>query len=157
MNVGNGAGNRYNTSMPEKENPPRDGESAEFSTETDPTVIFVPIKETALTPETARAIAGVKGTALIVERGPEAGKTWLLGTGDTELGRHPSNDIVLDDITVSRRHCTIRVAERKISLLDAGSTNGSYVNGQRVDAAPLAAGDRLLIGKFHLMVARGDG
>lgn len=143
--------------MDEMESRPPGAEPGEFVAETDPTVIYVPVRETSLTPEAARAMAGVKGIALIVERGPEAGKTWLLGMGDTELGRHLSNDIVLDDITVSRRHCTIRVTDQKISLLDAGSTNGSYVNGQRVDAAPLAAGDRLLIGKFHLMVARGDG
>lgn len=139
------------------ESRPPGEESGEFVAETDPTVIYVPVRETSLTPEAARAMSGVKGIALIVERGREAGKTWLLGMGDTELGRHLSNDIVLDDITVSRRHCTIRVTDQKISLLDAGSTNGSYVNGQRVDAAPLAAGDRLMIGKFHLMVARGDG
>lgn len=143
--------------MNEMESKPPGEESGEFVAETDPTVIYVPVRETSLTPEAARAMSGVKGIALIVERGPEAGKTWLLGMGDTELGRHLSNDIVLDDITVSRRHCTIRVTDQKISLLDAGSTNGSYVNGQRVDAAPLAAGDRLMIGKFHLMVARGDG
>ena len=139
------------------ESRPPGEESGEFVAETDPTVIYVPVRETSLTPEAARAMSGVKGIALIVERGREAGKTWLLGMGDTELGRHLSNDIVLDDITVSRRHCTIRVTDQKVSLLDAGSTNGSYVNGQRVDAAPLAAGDRLMIGKFHLMVARGDG
>ena len=139
------------------ESRPPGEESGEFVAETDPTVIYVPVRETSLTPEAARAMSGVKGIALIVERGREAGKTWLLGMGDTELGRHLSNDIVLDDITVSRRHCTISVTDQKISLLDAGSTNGSYVNGQRVDAAPLAAGDRLMIGKFHLMVARGDG
>lgn len=143
--------------MTDKESGPPGEKPGEIATETEPTVIYVPVKETSLTAEAARAVAGVKGIALIVERGPEAGKTWLLGTGDTELGRHLSNDIVLDDITVSRRHCTIRVTDRKISLLDAGSTNGSYVNGQRVDAAPLTTGDRLMIGKFHLMVARGDG
>ena len=42
-------------------------------------------------------------------------------------------------------------------IQDAGSTNGSYVNDQRVESTSLAPGDRLLIGKFHLVVAHGDG
>lgn len=129
-------------------------------TEHEPTVTFIPVTEDALSvlsPEQAAKIAGIAGYALIVQRGPRTGMTWLLPPGETTVGRHPSNDIALDDITVSRNHCTLRLSEDGLVLADAGSTNGSYVNDTRVDTTALEPGDRLLIGKFHLVVAHGDG
>ena len=44
------------------------------------------------------------GFALVVERGPRAGMTWVVKEGATTVGRHPDSDIFLDDITVSRRY-----------------------------------------------------
>jgi pSer/pThr/pTyr-binding forkhead associated (FHA) protein len=44
-----------------------------------------------------------------------------------------------------------------LTVEDAGSTNGTYVNGERVDSERLAPGDEVLIGRFHLIVAHGDG
>ena len=129
-------------------------------TEHEPTVTFIPVTEEALsvlTPEQASDIAGIAGYALIVQRGPRTGMTWLLPPGETTVGRHLSNDIALDDITVSRTHCTLRLDDDGLVMTDAGSTNGSYLNDQRVDTTSLSPGDRLLIGKFHLVVARGDG
>ena len=134
--------------------------SAGMVTEHEPTITVVPVTEEALsvlTPEEAEAIAGVSGFALIVQRGPQAGKTWLLPLGETTVGRHPSRDIALDDITVSREHCRLLLNEDGLELQDAGSTNGSYVNDHRVESTSLMPGDRLLIGKFHLVVAHGDG
>ena len=134
--------------------------SAGMVTEHEPTVTFVPVTEDALsvlTPEQAAAIAGISGFALIVQRGPQTGKTWLLAPGETTVGRHPSSDIALDDITVSRRHCRLLLNEDGLEIQDAGSTNGSYVNDHRVESTSLMPGDRLLIGKFHLVVAHGDG
>ena len=134
--------------------------SAGMVTEHEPTVTFIPVTEDALsvlTPEQAAAIAGIAGFALIVQRGPQTGKTWLLPPGETTVGRHRSSDIALDDITVSRKHCRFLLNEDGLLMEDAGSTNGSYVNDQRLDSASLKPGDRLLIGKFHLVVAHGDG
>ena len=129
-------------------------------TEHEPTVTFVAVTEEALsvlTPEQAATIAGIAGYALIVQRGPQTGKTWLLAPGETTIGRHPANDIALDDITVSRTHCRLTLDDDGLSLEDAASTNGSYVNDQRVEETSLAPGDHLMIGKFHLVVAHGDG
>jgi pSer/pThr/pTyr-binding forkhead associated (FHA) protein len=72
------------------------------------------------------------------------------------VGRHPESDIFLDDVTVSRQHCRFLVTPDSISVEDSGSTNGTYVNDERVDAADLNAGDELLIGRFHFLVAHGD-
>ena len=107
--------------------------SAGMVTEHEPTGTFIPVTEDALsvlTPEQAAAIAGIAGFALIVQRGPQTGKTWLLPPGETTVGRHRSSDIALDDITVSRRHCRLLLNEDGLLLEDAGSTNGSYVNDQ---------------------------
>ena len=93
--------------------------------------------------------------ALVVHKGQQAGRTWLLSPGVTKVGRHPYSDIALDHITVSRRHCRIRLDSSGLSLRDLGSTNGSYVNDRLVEESSLNPGDRLMIGTFHLLVARG--
>ena len=138
----------------------RGDELGDVAIEHEPTITYIPVSEEALSvlsPEDASRLAGLDGHALIVQRGPQTGKTWVLPAGVTEIGRHPESDIFLDDVTVSRRHCRVAVAETSVSLEDAGSTNGTYVNDARVDRVELRPGDRLLVGKFHLVVARGDG
>lgn len=126
--------------------------------ETDPTVIYVPVTEhPGLTPEQVSDLDGVYGYALVVERGPRAGLTFLLPSGTTTIGRHPESDIFLDDITVSRHHCRFISEASSLVVEDSGSTNGTYVNGSRVDRGQLNPGDEVLIGRFHLIVARGDG
>lgn len=44
----------------------------------------------------------------------------------------------------------------KLRVEDSGSTNGTYVNEQRVDSAELHPGDEVLVGRFHFLVAHGD-
>ena len=74
------------------------------------------------------------------------------------LGRHPDSEIMLDDITVSRRHAEIERTDEGYVVADAGSLNGTYVNQERVDRAVLRHGDELQIGKFRLVLfERADG
>jgi FHA domain/zinc-ribbon domain len=128
-----------------------------FEVETDPTVIYVPVSEhPGLTAEQASDLEGVRGFALVVERGPRAGMTFLLPPGTTTVGRHPESDIFLDDITVSRHHCRFVADEGTLHVEDSGSTNGTYANGSRIDRTRLEPGDEVLIGRFHLIIARGD-
>lgn len=95
---------------------------------------------------------------LIVRSGAQAGERFELGTGVTHLGRHPDSDIMLDDITVSRRHVTIERTQDGYVVSDEGSLNGTYVNQERVDRAVLRHGDELQIGKFRLVLfERVDG
>lgn len=124
-----------------------------------PTVTFVPVD-----PDHEPAVSqpahveGVTGYALVVDRGPRAGLTWLLETGTTTLGRGPDQDIFLDDVTVSRRHAEVTIgAGESAEIKDAGSTNGIYINGERLDESDLSAGDEIIIGKYHLILVRGDG
>ena len=127
--------------------------------ETDPTVMFVPVsaQHPALTAAEAADVEGFEGHALIVERGPQAGMTFVLSGDSTTVGRHPDSDIFLDDVTVSRHHCRFLVNGEVLVIEDSGSTNGTYVNGTRVDRVELHPGDEVLIGRFHLIVAHGDG
>lgn len=104
----------------------------------------------------ASHLDGISGHALIVERGPRAGMTFILANGVTTVGRHPESDIFLDDVTVSRHHCRLSAVGEELTIEDSGSTNGTYVNDDRIDSAKLIPGDEVLIGRFHLIVARGE-
>jgi pSer/pThr/pTyr-binding forkhead associated (FHA) protein len=88
---------------------------------------------------------------LIVKRGPNAGARFLLDRDVTSAGRHTDSDIFLDDITVSRRHAEVRRESGEFRITDAGSLNGTYINRQPVDSAPLANHDEIQIGKFRLV------
>ena len=131
----------------------------EVEVETDPTVSYVPISDRAdhpLSRDEAAHIEGLSGFALVVERGLRKGMTYLLRPGNTTVGRHPESDIFLNDVTVSRHHCRFKVASESIAVEDSGSTNGTYVNDKRVDEVTLKAGDEVLVGRFHFVVAHGD-
>jgi len=139
----------------------RDAEQPEPQVEVDgdPTIVYVPIQDRAdhpMTREEATGLDGISGFALIVERGPKTGMTYLLADGNTTVGRHPESDIFLNDVTVSRQHCRFVVGEDGLLVEDSGSTNGTYVNDARVDQATLKAGDEVLVGRFHFVVAHGD-
>jgi hypothetical protein len=126
--------------------------------ESEPTVAYVELHdpEIGLTPEEASSVDGISGWALVVGKGPRAGMTFLLHPGEINVGRHPESDILLDDVTVSRQHCRFDCTESSLSVADLGSTNGTYVNDERVEESVLAAGDQVLIGRFQFVVAHGD-
>lgn len=102
-------------------------------------------------------IEGAFAWALTIESGPQAGLTYVLGPGNTVAGRSGDCEIFLADVTVSREHARFGVDANGLSMTDLGSTNGTYVNGQRHEAGRLSEGDELMIGKFHLRVSRGHG
>jgi pSer/pThr/pTyr-binding forkhead associated (FHA) protein len=91
---------------------------------------------------------------LVVKRGPNAGGRFVLDQPVTTAGRHPGSTIYLDDVTVSRRHAEFRVENGTFCVVDVGSLNGTYVNREPVESAPLADGDEIQIGKFRLMFTR---
>ena len=89
---------------------------------------------------------------LIVRSGPQAGDRFTLTADETRLGRHPDSEIMLDDITVSRRHAAIERTPAGYVVTDAGSLNGTYVNQERIERAVLHHGDELQVGKFRLVL-----
>jgi pSer/pThr/pTyr-binding forkhead associated (FHA) protein len=68
------------------------------------------------------------------------------------VGRAPRADFIVDAPLVSRLHCRITAGAADLEVIDLESTNGTYVNGERVDRAPLRAGDRLGVGRVELTV-----
>jgi pSer/pThr/pTyr-binding forkhead associated (FHA) protein len=103
----------------------------------------------------ARVGALPGGSALlVVDRGPGAGSRFLLDRDTTTVGRSDS-DIVLDGITVSRRHAEFRRDGETFVVVDVGSFNGTYLNRLSVDLATLDDGDEIQIGKFRLIFHAG--
>ncbi len=88
---------------------------------------------------------------LVVKRGSNAGSRFVLGVGQTTIGRHPDSDIFLDDVTVSRRHAEIYKNDASFTVTDVGSLNGTYLNRERIERAELHSGDEVQIGKFRLV------
>ena len=105
-----------------------------------------------LSDEEAIAVAALPSNSalLVSHRGPGAGSRFLLDQDLTIAGRHPEADIFLDDVTVSRKHVQISRKGSAFQLEDLGSMNGTYVDGDRVDAIKLVDGAEVLIGKFRL-------
>jgi pSer/pThr/pTyr-binding forkhead associated (FHA) protein len=107
----------------------------------------------ALSSDDEAAVSALpKGSALlIVRRGADAGSRFLLDTEHTTVGRSQEADILLDDISVSRRHAVFTLTDDGVVVKDIGSLNGTYVNRQMVDKQLLQAGDEVQIGKFRLV------
>lgn len=72
------------------------------------------------------------------------------------VGRSSDVDLVLAEDLVSRRHARLAVEDGVVVLQDMGSTNGTFLNGQRVKKARLAEGDRILIGGSLLKLVAVD-
>ena len=88
---------------------------------------------------------------LVVTHGSLAGSRFMLRNETVTIGRDTRSDVFLDDITVSRHQAEIRRRGSDLLLVDTGSFNGTYLNGERInEEAVLAQGDELRFGKFRL-------
>lgn len=94
---------------------------------------------------------------LLVKRGPNAGSTFLLTTERITAGRSPDRDVMLDDVTVSRVHAVFERRDEGWFVVDEGSMNGTYVNGEQVDVTALATGDEVQIGLFRFVFFQAEG
>ena len=75
----------------------------------------------------------------------------------TSVGRLPENMLQLDDPSVSSRHGEILFEDNSFFVHDTGSTNGTYLNGVKVDTAILAHGDELRFGSVVCMFLSASG
>ncbi|KPK53932.1 MAG: hypothetical protein AMJ63_04735 [Myxococcales bacterium SG8_38_1] len=87
----------------------------------------------------------------------QGGEFPLPDSGEVVIGRSSELDMVLVEDMVSRRHAKISVEGGDIFLEDLGSTNGSFVNGEKITRTKLAEGDRILIGTSIIKVVTSDG
>jgi pSer/pThr/pTyr-binding forkhead associated (FHA) protein len=75
----------------------------------------------------------------------------LPGTIKT-VGRSTGADFIVEAPLVSRIHCRLTAGATELEVLDLGSTNGTFVNGERVERKTLNTGDRLGVGRVDLIV-----
>jgi hypothetical protein len=75
--------------------------------------------------------------------------TYPLGN-ETSIGRLETNDIVINEQTVTKNHAVIKIDRGKIEIEDLGSTNGTFVNGERIRKMELKHGDRIKLGLVEL-------
>ncbi len=69
------------------------------------------------------------------------------------IGRATRADFIVDAPLVSRLHCQLSAGAAELEVVDLESTNGTFVNGERVERARLKGGDRLGVGRIELMVS----
>jgi hypothetical protein len=97
--------------------------------------------------------------SLSIREGPGAGQTLRFDQPEVSFGRVTENDVVLYDPDVSRKHFVITQQGGGYVARDLGSSNGTLVNGARIDAQPLSAGDEIQAGGvvfvFQIAEARG--
>ena len=89
--------------------------------------------------------------SLFVISGRDQGAKFELEDGMMGLGRDSSNFIQVHDTEVSRRHAEIRREGQFYTVIDLDSSNGTYVNGNRVERHTLASGDRLQVGSTLIL------
>lgn len=90
--------------------------------------------------------------------GPEQTREIPISKGEFLIGRGPDCDLRLGVSAISRHHCMIRIQGGEATLLDLGSSNGTYVNGQRVRSSTvLHTGDEIRLDTYRFLVNLGDG
>jgi predicted component of type VI protein secretion system len=84
---------------------------------------------------------------LVLYEGQPAGQRWLVDQDQTTIGREPDCEVVIEERQVSRYHARIERDENGYTIIDLGSKNGTYVNGEEVRGDPrrLKDGDEIQI------------
>src|SRR4051812_39983881 len=89
---------------------------------------------------------------LKITSGPKAGQTVDVQGNEFTIGREAGADYVIDDGKASRRHASLKpLPDGRATLLDLGSSNGTFVNGQRVQSAVLNGNEQIQIGDTVLV------
>src|SRR5215468_3106210 len=89
---------------------------------------------------------------LIVIRGLNVGEMYKLGAAESIIGRGQGCEVEILDDGISRRHAAIAIGAGGVTLRDIGSRNGTYVNGQRVEApVALHDGDKIQLSSTTIL------
>ena len=89
------------------------------------------------------------GPVLLVSQNGRT-QSYPLEKEETVVGRHDTNDIIIKEITITGRHAVVRKIKEGIELEDLGSTNGTFVNGERIRKKLIQSGDRIRLGTIEL-------
>jgi sigma-B regulation protein RsbU (phosphoserine phosphatase) len=107
----------------------------------------------------SRPPVGYKGImgALVTVKGPNSGQRFALDRDGTLIGRQPDAAVYLESLAVSRHHARVLWQDGGWVVEDVGSSNGTFVNGRRVNGRmPLTAQDALQIGPYVLHLQEDD-
>lgn len=89
--------------------------------------------------------------ALCIMSGPAMGQIHLLELGEYIVGRGKNANIIVLDDAISRQHFKVTVSEKETSIEDLGSTNGTFVNGDKISKQPLKDKDTIQISSQTVM------
>ena len=92
------------------------------------------------------------GAVLVVQSGPDAGKSFPLVQGENAIGRYPGCQILVTDPSISRLHTMVRRDRENCFVYDLGSRTGTQVDGKTVSGHPLASGDVIAMGRSEIIL-----
>ena len=98
-----------------------------------------------------KALRKTKRPCLIVLGGPSVGRLYEIDKGEMIIGRSTDSDVSLEDSSISRHHARLERQGDRIVLMDMGSTNGIFVNAEKVSSCSLRDGDHLRIGQSTIL------
>ncbi len=99
-----------------------------------------------------RSKRAVRRFRVTVTSGPAAGTVWKQPVERCAIGSHASNDLVIDDSTVSRFHCELAVAGGEVRVRDLGSRNGTLAGGITIADGAIPSGTTLTLGNSEVRV-----
>jgi two-component system, NtrC family, response regulator GlrR len=108
------------------------------------------VTDTLALPKTRTSKVQVREWSLEVAGGPDKGKKVKTLEALIRVGTDPSNDLVLSDTTVSRRHVEVERVGERLLVRDLGSRNGTFIDGRQIVQAFLEPGDKIVLGKTKL-------
>lgn len=126
-----------------------------MSDDNNATVVITDIRKTLASIEEE---AKQKPACLLVVGGELNGSIFNLNQGETVVGRNPDCTIALDFHGISRKHFTVTVTDSEVSVADLGSSNGTYLNNQKLETPTiLKKADVIKIGAIAMKyIPKGD-
>ena len=89
---------------------------------------------------------------LVVQSGPDAGRSFPVAQGDNVIGRDPDSAVGLTDATVSRKHAMVRCEQARTVVFDLGSRTGTQVDGEMVVGYTLSPGYTISLGRTVMVL-----